>query len=105
RREVGVLVELDLGMRRVGVANIDAAVALARHVSEIDGLRFEGLAFYPGHIREPIGDQDAKLEELERTLARARERFHDAGLPLRVVSGGSTPTMWRTHEMPSVTEM
>ena len=63
--------ELDLGMRRVGVASVDAAVALARHVSEIDGLRFEGLAFYPGHIREPMQDQDAKLEALEHD-ARAR---------------------------------
>ena len=72
RREVGVYVELDLGMRRVGVASVDAAVALARHVSEIDGLRFEGLAFYPGHIREPIRDQDAKLEALE-THARSRD--------------------------------
>src|SRR5258705_1727910 len=105
RREVGVYVELDLGIRRVGVASVEAAVALARHVSEIDGLRFDGLAFYPGHIREPIGDQDAKLEALERVLAGAMERFYDAGLPPRVVSGGSTPTMWRTHEMPSVTEM
>lgn len=105
RREVGVYVELDLGMRRVGVPSVDAAVALARYVSEIDGLRFDGLAFYPGHIREAMVDQDAKLEALEQTLARAMERFHDAGLPPRVVSGGSTPTMWRTHEMPSVTEM
>jgi D-serine deaminase-like pyridoxal phosphate-dependent protein len=105
RREIGVYVELDLGMRRVGVAGVEAAVALARHVSEIDGLRFEGLAFYPGHIRDPIGDQDAKLEALEHTLARARERFLDAGLPPRVVSGGSTPTLWRTHEVPSVTEV
>ena len=105
RREVGVYVELDLGMRRVGVPSVDAAVALARYVSEIDGLRFDGLAFYPGHIREAMPDQDAKLEALEHTLARAMERFYDAGLPPRVVSGGSTPTMWRTHEMPSVTEM
>ena len=105
RREVGVYVELDLGMRRVGVPSVDAAVALARHVSEVDGLHFDGLAFYPGHIREAMADQDAKLEALEHTLARAMERFYDAGLPPRVVSGGSTPTMWRTHEMPSVTEM
>src|SRR4029078_13699162 len=32
RREVGVYVELDLGMRRVGVPSVDAAVALARYV-------------------------------------------------------------------------
>jgi D-serine deaminase-like pyridoxal phosphate-dependent protein len=104
-REVGVYVELDLGMRRVGMPTLDGAVALARRVAETDGLVFEGLAFYPGHVREPIGEQDAKLRELDVQLTRALERFHDAGLPPRVVSGGSTPTLWRTHELPVVTEM
>src|SRR5215211_1447973 len=51
RREIGVYVELDLGMHRVGTPTVDGAVALARHVSECDGLTFDGLAFYPGHIR------------------------------------------------------
>jgi D-serine deaminase-like pyridoxal phosphate-dependent protein len=105
RREVGVYVELDLGMKRVGTTTVDAAVALARHVSEIDGLTYEGLAFYPGHIREPMAEQDSALEALDAALSRALERFHEAGLPPRVVSGGSTPTMWRTHEVPGVTEI
>jgi D-serine deaminase-like pyridoxal phosphate-dependent protein len=104
-RESGVYVELDLGMHRVGAANLEAAVALARHVSECDGLTFEGLAFYPGHIREPGRDQDEKLQALDAVLSRALERFHDAGLPPRVVSGGSTPTLWRTHQLPDVTEV
>ena len=105
RREVGVYVELDLGMHRVGAPTVDAAVALARHVSESDGITFDGIAFYPGHIRQPVGDQDAALEALDTALARALERFHEAGLPPRVVSGGSTPTLWRTHEVPGVTEI
>ena len=105
RREVGVYVELDLGMKRVGTPTVDAAVALARHVSESDGLTYEGLAFYPGHIRESVQDQDAALQALDQALSRALERFHDAGLPPRVVSGGSTPTLWRTHEVPGVNEI
>jgi D-serine deaminase-like pyridoxal phosphate-dependent protein len=105
RREIGVYVELDLGMHRVGTPTVDGAVALARHVTECDGLTFEGLAFYPGHIRQPISEQDAALESLDTALARAIERFHEAGLPPRVVSGGSTPTLWRTHEVPGVTEI
>jgi len=105
RREVGVYVELDVGMHRVGAATVDAAVALARHVTESEGLIFEGLAFYPGHVRERMSEQDAKLESLDLALERALERFHEAGLPPRVVSGGSTPTLFRTHELPGVTEM
>jgi D-serine deaminase-like pyridoxal phosphate-dependent protein len=83
RREIGVYVELDLGMHRVGTPTVDGAVALARYVTECDGLRFEGLAFYPGHIRQPLAEQDAALETLDTTLARALERstrraFHHA---------------------------
>jgi len=105
KREVAVLVELDLGMHRVGTSTVDAGVAVARRVSESEGLRFDGIAFYPGHVREPVGEQDAQLRELDVALSRAIERFHDAGLPPRVVSGGSTPTLWRTHELPGVTEI
>jgi len=105
RREIGVYVELDLGMHRVGTPTVDGAVALARLVTECDGLSFEGIAFYPGHIRQPMPEQDAALETLDTSLTRALERFHEAGLPPRVVSGGSTPTLWRTHELPGVTEI
>jgi D-serine deaminase-like pyridoxal phosphate-dependent protein len=105
RREVGVYGERDVGLHRVGADTVDAAVALARHVTESEGLIFEGLAFYPGHVRERTSEQDAKLESLDLALERALERFHEAGLPPRVVSGGSTPTLFRTHELPGVTEM
>jgi D-serine deaminase-like pyridoxal phosphate-dependent protein len=104
RRDVGVYVELDLGMRRVGVPRLDDALDLARRVDAAPGLEFTGLAFYPGHVREPVGEQDEKLAALGVALERAVAHFRSAGLPPRAVSGGSTPTLWRTHELPVVTE-
>jgi D-serine deaminase-like pyridoxal phosphate-dependent protein len=103
-RTVGVYVELDLGMHRVGVPGVEEALALARRADAAPGLEFAGVAFYPGHVREPMEKQDAKLHELGASLERALARFDAAGLPPRVVSGGSTPTLWRTHELPGVTE-
>ena len=104
-REVHVYVELDLGMHRVGVPNVDDALALARRVAERAPLRFGGIAFYPGHVREHVGaPQDEKLARVRSALGAARRRFDEAGLALPAVSGGSTPTMWRTHELPGVTE-
>ena len=103
-REIGVYVELDLGMHRVGLPVIDDAIALAKRVSASRPLTFSGLAFYPGHIREPADSQDAKLDALRRAVSDALSRFEQAGLTPRAVSGGSTPTMWRTHELPGVTE-
>src|SRR5207237_7108935 len=63
-----------------------------------------GFAFYPGQIREPMDSQDAKLDALRQGLSDATLRFERAGLGPASVSGGSTPTMWRTHELPRVTE-
>lgn len=103
-RTIDVYVELDLGMHRVGVPGVDDALALAARVQASRGLAFAGLAFYPGHVREPVEEQDAKMRMLGAALERALGRFAAAGLPARVVSGGSTPTLWRTHELPGVTE-
>src|ERR1043165_2975073 len=53
-RPVGVYVEIDMGMHRVGVPDAKAALALANRVQQSKSLTYEGLAFYPGHIRESV---------------------------------------------------
>ena len=103
-RPVSVYVELDLGMHRVGLPVVADAIALARHIRKAPPLTFAGIAFYPGHIRESVDSQDAKLDTLRQALGEALAQFDAAGLSPDVVSGGSTPTMWRTHELPRVTE-
>jgi D-serine deaminase-like pyridoxal phosphate-dependent protein len=104
-RPVRVLVELDVGMHRVGVTAWDQAITLARLVRERAPLEYVGIAFYPGHIRESVGAQDAKLSALTAAIASATLALAQAGVPAAVVSGGSTPTMWRTHEIAGVTEL
>ncbi|MBA3889156.1 MAG: alanine racemase [Gemmatimonadaceae bacterium] len=104
-RTVHVYVEMDLGMRRVGVASAADAVAIARRAADAPALEFAGLAFYPGHIRQGVGDQDAALAVVAGEVERAVEAFTAAGLRPPVVSGGSTPTIWRSHEMGPVTEI
>jgi D-serine deaminase-like pyridoxal phosphate-dependent protein len=104
-REVGVYVELDVGMRRVGVQSSDAAVKLAEFVTDRAPLRYRGVAFYPGHIREAVGEQQGNITELGTLLGERLDALERAGLRPRVVSGGSTPAAWRMHEVPGVTEV
>lgn len=104
-RPVQVYVELDVGMHRVGVQNVDDAIALALRVKEQPPLSFAGITFYPGHIRESVGEQDAKLARLRDDLAVALDRMEGAGVRPGVVSGGSTPAAWRMHEVAGVTEV
>jgi D-serine deaminase-like pyridoxal phosphate-dependent protein len=104
-RAVRVYVELDVGMHRVGVGAWDEAVALARRVRDSAPLEYAGIAFYPGHIRSDLDSQDAALAALGAAIKSATAALDRAGLPPRVVSGGSTPTVWRTHEIGGITEM
>jgi len=104
-RPVCVYIELDLGMHRVGVPRVEDAIELARLVLDRAPLEFEGIAFYPGHVRESVGEQSSKLEQLNAALRSSIEALDRAGVRPPVVSGGSTPTMWRSHELEGVTEI
>lgn len=87
-----VLVECDTGMGRNGVQTPDEALALARTIAELPGLRFEGLMTYPIASGTPAFFE-AALTMLER-----------AGLPAAVVSTGGTPVYQLAPRVPGVTE-
>jgi D-serine deaminase-like pyridoxal phosphate-dependent protein len=105
QREVGVYVEADLGMHRVGLQTADDIVNLARLVGKHPPLKFAGLAFYPGHIREHVDLQEENLVRLSADVRRLVQALDNAGLAPPVVSGGSTPAAWRMHEITGVTEV
>jgi D-serine deaminase-like pyridoxal phosphate-dependent protein len=92
-RELGVLVECDTGLGRVGVQSPQAAVDLAGAVARRDGLRFDGFMTYPA----PPGSVGF--------LAAAVAGAQSAGLEVRSVSAGGTPSMWQAGDLlPTVTE-
>ncbi|MFP2932032.1 alanine racemase, partial [Pyxidicoccus sp. 3LG] len=104
-RTVGVLVELDMGMRRVGVQSPDEALALAQAVASARAVEYRGVIFYPGHLRAPQAEQGPALVEQSSRLGAFVSTLAAAGLKPAVVSGGSTPTLWRSHEVTGLTEI
>jgi D-serine deaminase-like pyridoxal phosphate-dependent protein len=104
-RPVRVLIELDLGMHRVGVPAVEQAIALARQVRQHPPLVYAGVNFYPGHIRrQPGPERDEQLGRLDASLHEALGRLADAGVAPGIVSGGSSPTAWDTHRIRGLTE-
>jgi D-serine deaminase-like pyridoxal phosphate-dependent protein len=103
--EIGVLVEADLGMNRCGVPVGEALTDLARAVSRLPHLSLEGVAFYPGHIRSPGEENRRLMDQLAADVARIVQDFDSAGLPLHILSAGSTPLLFQSHEFPGVTEI
>ncbi|HVV72306.1 MAG TPA: D-TA family PLP-dependent enzyme [Verrucomicrobiae bacterium] len=86
-----VLVDLDLGQHRTGVAPGSAAIELYRLIASTPALKPGGLHAYDGHI----GDTDLKTrisacEAAFSSVASLRRELEAAGLPVpRVVVGGS----------------
>jgi D-serine deaminase-like pyridoxal phosphate-dependent protein len=108
RREkstIGVLVEIDPGFHRMGVQNPAEALELALHISELKGLRLDGLMFFPGNIVEPPDRQEQALQPITHLLLDTLASWEKQGLEARVVSGGSTLTAYQSHRMPPVTEI
>lgn len=104
-RAVGVLVEIDVGLQRVGVQMPEEAVALAREAERLDGVVYKGVMLYPGHIRSPVEEQGPPLADVSRRLERVLDALVSADLAPAVVSGGSTPTLFRAHELTGLTEV
>jgi D-serine deaminase-like pyridoxal phosphate-dependent protein len=100
-----VLVELDLGMRRVGVQLPGDAIALAREIGMREAVEYRGITFYPGHVRSHTGQQGSVVSELSARLSEFIDQLTNAGLRPHTVSGGSTPTLWRSHEVAGLTEI
>lgn len=89
-----VLVEIDVGMSRCGVAPGPEAVSLARHVMSIDGLRFAGLQAYHG-LAQHIRDHTERREAAQAAAALARqtvEHLERGGIACDLVSGAGTGT-------------
>ena len=99
--EFGVLIEMDVGLGRVGVLPSEA-LDLARTVSALPNIEVRGLTFYPGHIRE---QNEQAIAELSSTVEAVRNEFERAGMAPEIISGGSTPLLFRSHEIAGLNEI
>jgi len=102
-----VVVEVDIGMQRCGVAPGAAAVALARQVAAQSALRFCGLMGWEGHttgIADPLAKQ-AAVTAAVRLLTDTAQRCRDAGLAVEIVSCSGTGTFPIASQLPGVTEI
>ncbi len=91
---VGVLVDLDPGIRRTGVTPGAPAVDFYQRVLDLEGLRVRGLQAYAGHIMHVEGWKKRKESNIE-ALARCFETRHaieSAGHEIEIFTGGGTGT-------------
>jgi D-serine deaminase-like pyridoxal phosphate-dependent protein len=103
--EIGILAEVDVGLGRVGVAPGEPLVNLVQTIEKLPHLRFEGITFYPGHIKDLDETGQRALAELDSLLGTILSDLRAAGIDPRIVSGGSTPTLFHSHKISGLTEI
>jgi D-serine deaminase-like pyridoxal phosphate-dependent protein len=105
---IPVLLELDTGLRRLGVLPGPGAVEFAERVASLPGLEVCGVFTHEGHVYVQ-GRDTAEKERLTleacRVAVEVAERMRGRGIPARVVSVGSAGTFRFAIRCPGVTEV
>lgn len=101
-RPLGVLVEIDPGLRRSGVAP-DAALAVARAAADA-GLDVTGAFTFGGHAYSACEAPHDAADDEVRVLDDTRRALSAAGFDVRVLSAGCTPTAHMSSRPPVTDE-
>ena len=106
-RVLNVLVDVDVGGRRTGVQPGEPALELARSVQRQPALNLRGLQGYAGHCAHVLGFEERRRVSRRwmSRLMKTRELFEKHGLPVDVVTGGSSGTFNIDVELPGLTEL
>jgi D-serine deaminase-like pyridoxal phosphate-dependent protein len=103
---IPVVIEVDLGMKRCGVAPGDPVVRLARAICASPNLRFLGVMGWEGHTLAYHGD--AKQEHVAGSIAKltgSAEMCRAAGIPVEIVSASGSGTFRVSAPLPGLTEV
>jgi D-serine deaminase-like pyridoxal phosphate-dependent protein len=102
-----VWLKVDSGLHRAGVNPASPyALQVAGELGKERGLVFDGILTHSGHAYRTTSKAEAALvAEQERSLMVGfAGRLREAGIPVREVSVGSTPTMAAVQDLAGVTE-
>jgi len=104
--ELGVIIEINVGMDRCGVDG-DGAVELAKKIDAAPGLRFDGLMGYEGHVVAER-DYETRKTEAEKAmtiLTGAADQIRGVGIDVKLVSAAGTGTYNITGRVDGITEL
>jgi D-serine deaminase-like pyridoxal phosphate-dependent protein len=107
RRQLDILVDVNVGTNRTGVDWGEPAVAFAQEISSLAGLRFRGFQGYEGHLQHiyDLAERQAACREAMERLGGTVRLAREVGLQVDFVSTAGTGTARIAAECPEVTEL
>jgi D-serine deaminase-like pyridoxal phosphate-dependent protein len=105
---VHVILEVDVGLGRTGVALGEPAVEVAELIAEQPDLAFDGVMAYEAHVKgeaETEADYERLCREAMDDAAATVDRIEAAGIPVGELKVGGTATSPYSSAHPAVTEI
>jgi D-serine deaminase-like pyridoxal phosphate-dependent protein len=101
------LIDVDIGLRRTGVASVEAALELGRAIRAEDSLRLKGVQGYGGHLQHMAGLDARRAATLKATdrLRAIVDALRADGCAFDLVTGGGTGTVQTDIELGLFTEL
>lgn len=102
-----MIIDIDPGIARTGVASAAAAVTLAQAIAGLPNLRYRGVQYYCGsqqHI-ENYAERRAAIVERTAYLQEVIAALGDAGFAPEIVTGGGTGTHHIDLDLGVLTEL
>lgn len=104
---LAVYIEVDAGLGRCGVRASEQAVALAREISHMPGLRLVGVFTHEGQVSRSRTrtELEQKAVSAANFIVQVASALRDAGFAVEVISVGSTPAARVAPLVKGITEM
>lgn len=103
---IPVLIELNVGMNRCGIAPGQPAVDLARAISAMPCLELRGLMGWEGHVLAlDDGTKRTRIGEAIQQLTSTAQACRDAGLAISIVSASGSGTFRMSAPIEGITEV
>lgn len=92
---LGVLVQIDTGRGREGVAKPADAVTLAKYIASSRGLRFRGIQAYAGWVQHivDVREREAAAAKVRSHITEIRDALVSASLAPEIVTGAGTGSL------------
>jgi len=105
--ECRAIIEVDLGLNRVGTRPGPDTLELARGIHRLEGIDLVGIMGYEGHLLrvEDPGEKREKIAAAMNVLVECRDMLENDGLNCSIVSAGGTGSYQYTSDCDGITEL
>jgi D-serine deaminase-like pyridoxal phosphate-dependent protein len=104
---LNVLIDLDLGLHRTGIASVEEGLALADKVLKLPRLNLRGISAYSSMSAHVVGYEKRRSHSVDamQPALELLDGFKKRGFPVEILSGGSTGTYNIDPELKGMTEL